>query len=150
METDYKFYLFPAWGLFLVIYSPFLKIKRFSKISFLSFLFLLLSLIASVFSHHLPLTIEKYLFYLFAFSIFIFFLKLDKKLLKVETFIEYLLLLTLVLNILVIFFPLMLILGFFQGMNLLVRSYGHNHYVAFTFNFARVVVELIQKKQIIF
>ncbi len=132
METDYKFYLFPAWGLFLVIYSPFLKIKRFSKISFLSFLFLLLSLIASVFSHHLPLTIEKYLFYLFAFSIFIFFLKLDKKLLKVETFIEYLLLLTLVLNILVIFFSINANFRiFFQGMNLLVRSYGHNHYVAF-------------------
>ena len=132
METDYKFYLFPFWGLFLVIYSPFLKIKRFSKISFLSFLFLLFSLIVSIFSHHPALTIEKYLFYLFAFSIFLFFLKLDKKFFKVEIFIEYLLLLTLVLDIVVLFFSINgNFRNIFQGTNLLIRSYGHNHYVAF-------------------
>lgn len=132
METEYKFYLFPAWGLFLLTYCSFSKKQRFSKINFLSFIFLLFSLLVSIFSHHLALTIEKYLFYLFAFSIFLFFLNLDKKFLKVEIFIEYLLLLTLVLNILVLFFSINgNFRNVFQGMNLLIRSYGHNHYVAF-------------------
>lgn len=142
METEFKFYLFPLWSIFLLIYSSFIKKnsgfekktekRKFSKITVFTLLFLFISLIASFFSHHIPLTIEKYLFYLFSFIIFLFFLKVDKKLLKTEIFIEYLLLLTSILNVLVLFLT---INGnsrtFFQGMNLLIRNYGHNHYIAF-------------------
>lgn len=144
METDFNFYLFVAWSIFLVFYNSFVKSniksppsssywkKIESKITFFCLLFLFFALISGLFSHQLPLFFEKYLFYLFSIVIFLFFLKVDKKLLKTEIFIEYLLLLTSILNVLVLFLT---INGnsrtFFQGMNLLIRNYGHNHYIAF-------------------
>jgi len=138
METELKFYLFPIWGIFLLIYSSFINKESYDKkqksfqITFLSFLFLFFALISSAFSHHIPLTLEKYLFYIYAISLFLFFLKIDRKLLKIEIFIDYLLLLSLILNVLVIFLTIFSnSRNLFQGMNLLIRSYGHNHYVAF-------------------
>jgi O-antigen ligase len=93
---------------------------------------LFLAFISTIFSHHKPLSLEKYLFYSVAISIFLFFLQIKKKFFKTKLFIEYLLLLTFILNILVIILSFISnSRGLFQGMNLLVRSYGHNHYVAF-------------------
>lgn len=136
METEFKLFLFLIWALFLLLYSFFANIsfkeKRSFKILFFSYLFLFLALFSVLFSHHLPLSLEKYLFYVFAITIFIFFLKIDKKLFNPKFFFEYLSILIFILNILVLFLT---IYGnsrsFFQGMNLLIRSYGHNHYVAF-------------------
>ncbi len=154
METEYKFYLFALWSLFLLTYtfvkkdkkvilkssnsdknSVFsLKIKEIflDKTCVLSCCFLLLAFVSSIFSHHKPLSLEKYLFYLTAISIFLFVLKLKNKYFKAQLFVEYLLLLTFILNILVIVLSFVSnSQDFFQGMNLLVRSYGHNHYAAF-------------------
>lgn len=156
MEGEYNFYLFFFWSLFISFYTlrSLLKEKQKKtiksrknlsntkknqlffdikiKVFFICFLFLLAALISILFSHHLPLSLEKYLFYLLAFSIFLFFLKIKNDVFKIKLFIELLLLLTIILNILVIL--LSFFGGFsylFQGMNLLVRSYGHNHYAAF-------------------
>jgi len=69
---------------------------------------------------------------LVAISIFLFFLQIKKKFFKAKLFVEYLLLITFILNILVIILSFVSnSREFFQGVNLLVRSYGHNHYVAF-------------------
>lgn len=139
METEYKFYLFLLWSIFLLIYRDFfstiinnIKEQKNKKIICLTFIFLLIALISIIFSHHIPLSIEKYLFYLFSFSIFLFFLKSEQKFLKIELFVDYLLLLSAILNILVLLLTAFDVSRLsFQGMNFLVRSYGHNHYVAF-------------------
>jgi len=139
METEYKFYLFLLWSIFLLIYRDFfstiidnIKEQKNKKIICLTFVFLLIALISLIFSHHIPLSIEKYLFYLFSFSIFLFFLKSGQKFLKIDFFFDYLLLLSAILNILVLLLTVFDVSRLsFQGMNFLVRSYGHNHYVAF-------------------
>lgn len=139
METEYKFYLFLLWAIFLFICSDFfstfvniLKEQKNKKTICLTFMFLVIALISIVFSHHIPLSIEKYLFYLFSFSIFLFFVKSGQKFLKIELFVDYLLLLSAILNILVLLLTVLDVSRLsFQGMNFLVRSYGHNHYVAF-------------------
>lgn len=144
METDFNFYLFVAWSIFLVFYNSFVKSniksppsssywkKIESKITFFCLLFLFFALISGLFSHQLPLFFEKYLFYLFSIVIFLFFIKAEKNLLSKDPFVEYLLLLTAVLNIFVLFLTFYSnSRNLFQGTNLLVRSYGHNHYAAF-------------------
>lgn len=84
------------------------------------------------FSINVPVTLEKLFFYLTSLTLFIFFLSLPKSKIEIPLFLYYLSLSSLVLHIFVLFFtfvpfpPLS-----FPGMNLLVRVFGHNYYVAY-------------------
>lgn len=157
MEGEYSYYIFFCWSIFLLFFSNLLDKKNkdttrginvikifksklrlhhkndyFISVCFISFLLLLTFLVTIFFSHHLPLSFDKYLFYLLSIIIFLFFLQIKKDLSSLSILVEYLLLLTLVLNILVIFLSFFHNYNYlFQGMNLLVRTHGHNHYAAF-------------------
>jgi len=132
IEGDYKFYLFAAWSVFLLIFSHFLEKKHFSKSVLLAIILSVLFLISSIFSQHIPVSLEKLLFYFLSLAIFNFFSLLSKDKFNQKLFLYYLSIVTLILNLFVLFFtffdpqP-----DIFPGMNLLVRSYGHNHFVAF-------------------
>lgn len=134
IEGDYKFYLFALWSFFILIYSKILIEKKrfFSQSIFLAFILSVSFLIVSIFSNHIPLSIEKLLFYLLSLEIFVFFKILSKKYFSYKLFVYYLSIVTLILNILVLFFTFF---DFhyisFPTMNLLTRIYGHNHYAAF-------------------
>lgn len=140
IETEYKLYLFAAVSLFLMISafilpSPQLDLKYQKQLRILSVLvgtFLIGMSVSVVFSHHYPLSLDKYTFYVVAMGVWWFFLRWPLSEKQRSDFVEYLLLLTLILNVFVLtltFLPLSHVL--FQGMNLLVRNYGHNHYAAF-------------------
>lgn len=140
IEGSLKFYLFSLWALFFIVYYFYQKknlnrVAQTPKLSFSIFLSLFIALIAIFnlfFSSHLPLSLEKVIFYLVAIAGFIFFRKLNSKLIKVSLFLYYLSLSTLVLNFFVLFFTFANPeANLFTGMNLLIRSYGHNHYAAF-------------------
>jgi len=172
MEGGYSYYLFFIWSIFLLFSSFFLDKRKkkntykfnlikifkcklfpknekssFTRFYLVSFLFLLIALVGISFSHHLPLSFDKYLFYLLSINIFLFFLQIKKDLANLSLLIEYLLLLTLVLNILVIFLSFNREYNYlFQGMNLLVRSYGHNHYAAFLLLILPIIWWAILKK----
>jgi O-antigen ligase len=136
--------MFALWGFFLLVYyllftrlknqlSNF-AVKNFtlSKTIFFALILSVLFVVSVVFSNQIPLSLEKLFFYLFALAIFIFFSLFIVRNLKLTTFFYYLSIVTLIMNILVsalTFYPDQEVL--FSGMNLLVRSYGHNHYVAY-------------------
>lgn len=144
IEGEYKFYLFSLWAIFFLFFNftlhekmprhqgSHLKDYVFPRhILFAFFLsgFFLLNVFLST---NIPLSMEKLLFYLVSLSSFVFFSLFARFDFKPKLFFYYLSILTLVLNVLV------LLLNFhqeqqnlFSGMNLLVRSYGHNHYAAF-------------------
>lgn len=137
IEGEYRFYLFSLWAIFLLFFSQKLIKSELAehKISKTTIFALILSVLFAVnliFSRQVPLSIEKLLFYLLSLAIFIFFSSPKTNAFKPKLFFYYLSILTLVLNILVIFFtfcpdqP-----DLFPGMNLLMRNYGHNHYAAF-------------------
>lgn len=158
MEGEYRFYLFAAWASFLAIFyilltpktaqpaQP-LNNKSISKLtnksaaksvnnSYKSVLFALilsaLFIVSSIFSEHLPLTLEKLPFYLIALAVFIFFRLLPKNNFKPKLFFYDLAICTLTLNLFVLFFTFIdPQQDLFPAMNLLIRSQGHNHYVAF-------------------
>lgn len=133
IETEFRYWLFAAWSVFLLIYSLCWKIRfQLNFITALLLLFLFLLTLACFFSHYPLLSVSKLLFYYLAVALYLFFRFLPKKIWDYHRFFDYFLLLGAILNVLV------LILFFFpelkfdiSGMNLLVRSYGHNHYVAF-------------------
>lgn len=153
IEGNYKFYFFASWSLFLFLfnfltqhkqskkyaesakYSMLAKAHISSTQATTTKLTLLLSLfftISTFFSTHLPASLEKLVFYLVSLAIFTFFSSLHQKIFQPKTFFYYLSVLTLTLNILVLFFTFYQDQqSLFPGMNLLVRSYGHNHYAAF-------------------
>ena len=134
IEGEYRFYLFALWSFFLLFYSFFFEINqkiatKFSKLAiFLSLLFSLTLL----FTSHLPISLEKFLFYLLSLAIFVFFSNLPKKYFDQKVFLYFLSAFSLIINFFVLFFifsdPHSQL---FPGMNLLVRTYGHNHYVAY-------------------
>ena len=172
MEGEYGYYLFFSWSIFLLFSSYFLNKKNKNKICginvikifksklclrnkndylikvyFICFLLLFTFLVTIFFSHHLPLSLDKYIFYLLSINIFLLFLQIKKDLFSLSLLIEYLLLLTLVLNILVIFFSFNREYNYlFQGMNLLVRTYGHNHYASFLLLILPIIWWIILKK----
>ncbi len=139
IETEYKFYLFAAWSLFLAAVGWLLPPPQLTTvyqrqlrvIAALIWIFLLGASLSTVFTHHLPLSLEKYLFYLVAMGVWWWSLRWPLRPAQRQALLEFLALLSLVLNAFVLviqFVPLSHAL--FQGMNLLVRSYGHNHYAA--------------------
>lgn len=134
IEGDYKFYLFLAWSIFIFIYKKvFIKNNGFlSATIVLAFFTTLTFAISTLFSQHIPISIEGLSFYLVSLAIFIFFISIPKGNFNQKTFIYYLSIVSLILNFLVLGFTLIEIPYIsFPGMNLLVRSYGHNHYVSF-------------------
>lgn len=142
IEDSFKFYLFALWAAFFTIFFVLQNTKNYSKIkkqtSIIlpnSVIFSLLLVVAVVFnlifSTNQSLSLEKAIFYIVAISGFIFFRFLDKKIMRISLFIYYLGLSILVLNFFVLFFTFTdPSTDLFTGMNLLVRSYGHNHYAA--------------------
>lgn len=135
IEGDYKFYLFGLWSLFLLFFNKIFNRDGYFTNKFIIKIALFLSLLFTIslfFSKHIPLSLEKLLFYLTSFSIFVFFLNLPKKQFKLSLFFYYLSIISLILNLLVIFFTFFYQeSNLFPGMNLLLRTYGHNHYAAF-------------------
>lgn len=142
IEGDYKFYLFALWSIFLLIFSLVFSEKslfgvvyknsRISRSTIFALILSALFTLGVIFSKQVPLSIERLFFYLVSLAIFIFFNLLSKENFKSRLFFYYLSILTLVLNAIVLFFTFYQDQqNVFPGMNLLVRSYGHNHYVAF-------------------
>ena len=132
IEGEYRFYLFALWSVFLLCFSLIFSNCKASKQ--VAFALVLSALFGGglIFSRQIPLSIEKTTFYLVSLGIFIFFQTVQKENFKPKLFSYYLAILTLVLNILVLFFTFYkLSQDIFPGMNLLVRNYGHNHYAAF-------------------
>lgn len=132
IEGDYKFYLFAAWSIFLFLFSNFLDKKFFSRSIVYSIFLSVLFTIAFIFSKHIPLSLEKLLFYFSSLSLFVFFRSTSVNVFDKKIFFYYMSAVALVLNIFVLFFTFFDPQAtMFPGMNLLVRSYGHNHYAAF-------------------
>ncbi len=134
IEGEYKFYLFAVWSFFLIFYSRFLEIKKnlLAKSTKLAMMLSVFFALTVFFSSHLPLSLEKLAFYLLSLALFIFFQNLSKQFFSQKLFLYYLSVFSLILNFFVLFFtfsdpqsPI------FPGMNLLVRTYGHNHYAAY-------------------
>ena len=134
IDGEYRFYLFASWSLFLLIFSFLTKgtsIHSSNAAKFALFLSMLF-VISTIFSTHLPLSLEKLMFYLVALGIFIFFIRIPKNRLNRVVFFSYLAVVSLILNIIVLFFTFYVPdRSIFPGMNLLVRSFGHNHYAAY-------------------
>lgn len=156
IEGSLKFFLFTLWALFFVVFDLYQRklVKKTahsakldsSKLNqadkrtqmaaslstVLSMLLALAATISVAFSSHLPLSLEKFTFYLLAMASFIFFRSLKEKILQPSLFFYYLSLSSLVLNLFVLLFTFMDPgAELFTGMNLLIRNYGHNHYAAF-------------------
>lgn len=132
IEGEYKFYLFASWSIFLFLFNRLSKKNEVSRSIIFALILSILFVISVVFSKQIPLSIEKLLFYLVSLAVFIFFSSFSEGSFKPKTFFYYLSILTLTINILVIFFTFNKDQqNLFPGMNLLVRSYGHNHYAAF-------------------
>lgn len=133
IEGEYKFYLFTFWSIFLLFFSfAFIKDLKISKCAVLALILSVLFIINTIFAKQIPLSLEKLMFYMVSLGIFIFFRSFQLSEFKLKNFFYYLSILTLITNFLVFIFmfyqePQSL----FPGMNLLVRSYGHNHYAAF-------------------
>lgn len=137
IEGDYRFYLFSAWLIFVVLFgrlfgvNPAVATKSQLKAIVFSLLLTILFSMSVFFSTSLPLTIEKTMFYLVALVVFNFFILLPRQHFSIPKFLYYLSLTTLVLNIFVLFFTLLPPpTGFFPAMNMLVRIFGHNYYAA--------------------
>lgn len=139
-ETSCSLYLFAVWSIFLFISHSILArndrekslSEKKSGVLYLAVLFIVLLVISVIFSSNLPLSLEKLFFYSNTIATFIFFLLHGNKIFNQKEFVNYLLILTSVLNLLVLL--LSIFNGsndIFPGTNLLVRNYGHNHYVAF-------------------
>lgn len=134
IEGDSKFYLFGAWSIFIVIYGHLLIEKKhfLPKSVFLTFIVTASFLTTTFFSTHIPLSIEKLLLYFFALEIFVFFRMSSERFINYKLFLYCLSISALILNVLVIFLTFFNFEQIsFPSMNLLVRTYGHNHYVAF-------------------
>ena len=133
IEGEYKLYLFALWSIFLLFFSLVFNEKpRILKPIISALVLSVLFIISVIFSKHIPLSIEKLFFYLISLATFIFFSSISKNKFKPKAFFYYLSILTLVLNAIVLFFTFYQDQqSIFPGMNLLVRSYGHNHYAAF-------------------
>ncbi len=137
IEGDYRFYLFSSWLAFIFIFGKFFRVMSAtatkSQLRVLAFSLVLMVLfsITIFFSISPPLTIEKAMFYLVTFVIFIFFVLVSRHHISIPKFLYYLSLTTLVLNIFVLFFTLIPPpVGLFPAMNILVRIFGHNYYAA--------------------
>lgn len=132
IEGEYKFYLFATWSIFLFFFNRLLKKTEISRSTIFALILSVLFIIGVIFSRQIPLSLEKLLFYLVSLATFIFFSSFSKGSFKPKTFFYYLSILTLTINLLVLFFTFDKDQhNLFPGMNLLVRSYGHNHYAAF-------------------
>ena len=133
VETEYLYYLFFSWSLFFFYFSKKwgLKLKFNPELLLLS-IFNLLITISTYFSKLPYLSIDKLIFYFLSFESFIFFRFISKKQLNKKKFFHYFSLLSLLLNIFVIILTFNSQLNnIFPGMNILVRTYGHNHYSSF-------------------
>jgi len=133
IEGEYKFYLFAAWAFFLFFFNRLLKKNEASKSVIFAIILSLLFFVNIIFSRQIPLSIEKLFFYLIALGVFIFFSLYSKDNFKPIAFFYYLSIFTSIINVIVLFFTFYNTdqQSFFPGMNLLVKSYGHNHYAAF-------------------
>ena len=150
IEGEYKFYLFSAWSIFILFFSqklvnvkqslwplksPFLISK--SSVSHVrtvrvTLFFIGLLIVSTIFSTHIPLSLEKLPFYMVSFALFLFFIQIPEKKYKLHIFLFFLSLTSFLLNVFVLFstfFTSSLMMS--SGMNLLVRTYGHNHYAAY-------------------
>lgn len=131
IEESYSFYLFSIWAFFLFVFSVFLN-KKLDKTVLFSLLLVFLFFLSTLFSSHIPFSLEKFVFYFLSLSIFIFFRLLSGEFFNKRLFFYYLSLSTLVFNVLVVFFTFSPgFETFFSGMNMLVRTYGHNHYSSY-------------------
>ena len=143
IESELKFYLFALWASFLLLFSLVFKLNNYFAVSnpmnkqnrvvfFLLWLWSILLVLNVFFSSHLSLSLEKMLFYLLAFALFVFFSLIPNHFLQKRYFFYQLSILTLVLNLIVLgftFYPPPADL--FPKMNLFLRTYGHNHYAAY-------------------
>lgn len=135
IEGEYRFYLFGLWTILFLVFG-FQRLKTtddtVSKTVFFALVLSVLFIISNFFARQVPISIEKTLFYLVSLSTFIFFSVVPKDKFETKLFTYYLSIVTLVINLLVLFLtfyqPQQ---GIFPGMNLFVRNYGHNHYAAF-------------------
>ena len=131
-----RFYLFALWSILIWFFAHrFLRTAKKTSRNHYTILTLFMALIFSlnIFFSTIPsLTLEKLLFYLVALALFIFFNLLPKEKFSLTTFFYYLALSSLVLNIFVLFFTFVEVPpNLFPSMNLLVRVFGHNYYVAY-------------------
>ncbi len=137
IEGEYRFYLFSLWTIFLLFFSRLAdKINFFEpkmpKASVFALILSVLFALSIIFSRQIPLSIEKLLFYLVSLAIFVFFNSSKTNTIEPKLFFYFSSIMTLIINIFVLFFTFYKNQqDIFPGMNLLVRNYGHNHYVAF-------------------
>lgn len=136
---ELKAVLYIAWTFFLFVsYKNFFlpnlaNLNKSHKLIIFAFaVFLLSQLVSLFFSPAWPQGIDYLLYYFLSFSIFLLFLLAPNQLIQERTFFFYLNMFTVVLNILVLLLSMYSwSTSIFPGMNMLVRSYGHNHYAAF-------------------
>lgn len=133
IESEYKFYLFSFWSVFLLLFIKLLnKNVIFRKLLFITFLLSIFFILNTFFSTNVPLSIEKLFFYIISLSIFVFFQNLNRIFFNKETFLHCLSIAVLILNAFVLFFIFYAPTNnIFPGMNLISNNYGHNHYAAF-------------------
>lgn len=133
IESDFAFFLYSAWSIFALVYFYIWRIKISLETDVILIIAFSLTIILSTFfSHQLYFSLKKLLFYLITTELYLLFRFLPKKNKEKKQFFEYLTLLSIVLNTFVLvttFIPETK--NSFPGMNLLVKTYGHNHYVSF-------------------
>ena len=149
IETEYKYALFSIWQLFLLFYIYFFEIKLQLKKDILIFFLFITSLILSTLNSTIfYLSLDKLLFYLVSFSIYLFFRSAPSKLINKEKISKSLLLVTSLTNSFVIVANFLdNIKNAFPGMNILVNTYGHNHYSAFLLLIIPIIWESLLKKK---
>lgn len=136
IEGDQRFYLFALWSIFLCFFTfKFLRQDKKIPSNRYTVLALIMAFLFSlnIFFSTIPsLTLEKLLFYLLALALFVFFNLIPDKRFNRVNFFYYLSLSSLVLNAFVLFFTFVSVPpNLFPSMNLLVKVFGHNYYVAY-------------------
>ena len=133
IETEYRYLLYLAWAIFLLIYTWIYRIKfQLTPDVICLSIFMLALIISLLFSQQIYLSLEKILAYLVLYGLYLLFRFLPQSWRQESKLMDFILLLVLVLNLLVI------VLSFFPqlqtdltSMNLILQNYGHNHYAAF-------------------
>ena len=133
IETEYRYLLYLLWTIFLLVYVGVYRIKfQLTPDVICLSIFILALIISLFFSQQIYLSLEKILAYLVLYGLYLLFRFLPQSWRQESKLMDFILLLVLVLNLLVI------VLSFFPqlqtdltSMNLILQNYGHNHYAAF-------------------